>query len=155
MQQVDPANDGVADTVATHEPMTQRVVVAAPDGASARFLHLVQGADAGAAPTPATLISSGDGFVGLAVNQTAVLFSEEWAQPVSGLRYTAPASTTRHIITGLEAGAGYRVAVTPAPEGVTVTLASGGDQRADSAGVLVVAAAPAASTFLPLLAAAQ
>jgi hypothetical protein len=155
MQPVDPANDGVADTVATHEPMTQRVMVAAPDGASVRFLHLVQGADAGVTPTPATLISSGDGFVGLAVNQTAVLFREEWEQPVSGSRYTAPVGTTRHIITGMEAGAGYRVTVTPAPEGVTVTLAPGGDLRADSAGVLVVAAAPAASTFLPLLVAAQ
>ena len=43
MQMVDPANDGVADTVATYEPMTQRVMVAAPAGGTARFFTSSKG----------------------------------------------------------------------------------------------------------------
>ena len=151
MQWVDPANDGVADTVATHEPMTQRVMVQAPDGVAARFLHLVEGADSGAPPTPATVITAEGGFVGLAMNQSAVLFSHDWDQPFTQLRYTAPAGVTRHIITGLEPGAGYAATVTPAADGVAVTILPGGDARADAAGVLVLPAAPAANAFLPLV----
>ena len=151
MQLVDPANDGVADTVATHEPMTQRVMVAAPAGETARFLHLVQGADGGASPTPATLIDAADGFVGLAVNQTAVLFSEDWDQPFSQLSYTAPAGTERHIITGLPAKAGFAVTVAETAAGVAVTILPNGDTPADDAGVLVLPAGARTSSFLPLV----
>jgi hypothetical protein len=155
MQRVDPANDGVEDTVATHEPMTERVMVQAPDAAQARFLHLVEGANSGATPTPATVIAAEGGFVGLAVNQTAVLFSIDWNQPFTQLRYTAPAETTRHIITGLTPGAGYAATVTATGAGVEVTIVSGGDARADAAGVLVLPAAPGASAFLPLVTAGR
>lgn len=151
MRLVDPADDGVAETVATHEPMTQRVMVEAPAAPQARFLHLVQGANSGAAPTPATLITTDDSFVGLAVNQTAVLFAEEWDQPFVQLRYTAPVGVGQHIITGLTPGAGYTATVTTADAGVAVTLLAGGNAVADEAGVLVLPAEPRASAFLPLV----
>lgn len=151
MRLLDPANDGVAETVATHEPMTQRVMVEAPVAAQARFLHLVQGADSGAAPTPATLIMTEDGFVGLAVNQTAVLFAEDWDQPFAQLHYTAPVGVSQHIITGLTPGAGYNATVTTADAGVTVTLLAGGNAVADEAGVLALPAEPRVSAFLPLV----
>jgi hypothetical protein len=151
MTLVDPANDGVGETVATHEPMTQRVMVEAPAAPQARFLHLVQGADGGAAPTPATVITTDDGFVGLAVNQTAVLFAEDWDQPFVQLRYTAPVGVSQHIITGLTPGAGYSATVAATAAGVTVTILTGGNAVADAAGVLVLPAAGQASAFLPLV----
>jgi hypothetical protein len=151
MQTVNPANDGVTDTVAVHEPMTQRVMVEAPDGNSARFLHLVQGADGNASPTQATLIESADGFVGAAVNQTAILFAVTPGQPFSQLVYTAPAGTSQHIITGLAAGASYGVTVENTAGGVTVTVLPGGDTAADGAGVLVWPARGQSSLFLPVV----
>ncbi|RLT45449.1 MAG: hypothetical protein DWI57_00510 [Chloroflexi bacterium] len=149
MQMANPANDGVTDTVATYEPMTQRVMVEAPDGESVRFLHLVQGADGGASPTAAVLIESADGFAGAAIDQTAILFAVTPGQPFSQLVYTAPAGTTNHIITGLAAGAGYAVTATEAGGGVTVTVLPGGDVLADGAGVLVWPAHTQASLYLP------
>ncbi|MCB0135329.1 MAG: hypothetical protein KDD75_09505, partial [Caldilineaceae bacterium] len=155
MQWVDPANDGVADTVATHEPMTQRVMVEAPDAAQARFLHLVEGANSGATPTPATVIAAEGGFAGLAVNQTAVLFSIDWNQPFTQLSYTAPADVTRHIITGLTPGASYAATVTAEGADVAVSILPGGADKADAAGVLVLPAQPPQSAFLPLVTASR
>jgi hypothetical protein len=152
MQLVDPANDGVGETVATHEPMTQRVMVEAPATAQARFLHLVQGADGGATPTPATVITTENGFVGLAVNQTAVLFAEDWDQPFVQLRYTAPVGVSQHIITSLTPGVGYTATLTESGAGVAVTILPGGNAVADAAGVLVLPAGGQASAYLPLVA---
>lgn len=149
MQMVNAADDGVEGTVANFEPMTQRVMVEAPDGESVRFLHLVQGADGGASPTGAVLIESADGFAGAAVNGTAILFAATPGQPFSQLVYTAPAGTTNHIITGLAAGASYAVTVEEAGSGVTVTVLPGGDTLADAAGVLVWPARFQASLYLP------
>jgi len=151
MQMANPANDWVTDTVAVHEPMTQRVVVEAPNGESARFLHLVQGADGGASPTVGTLIETADGFVGLAVNGTAVLFTNDWDQPFAQLSYTAPAGTTQHIITGLPPSAGYAVTADETAEGVTFTLLPNGDIPSDQAGVLVFPARPQTNSYLPLV----
>lgn len=151
MQLVDSANDGVEDTVATFEPMTERIMVEAPAGASARFLHLVQGADGGASPTIGTVIETADGFVGLVVNQTAVLFAENWDQPFTSLTYTAPAGTTQHIITGLPPSAGYAVTVEETAEGVTLTLSPNGDILSDEAGVLLFPQRPQTSSYLPLI----
>ncbi|MBK8050684.1 MAG: hypothetical protein IPK16_28405 [Anaerolineales bacterium] len=153
MRLVDPAGDGVGDTVATHEPMTQRVMVQAPGGGKARFLHLVQGAGKNAAPTLAHLFETDGGFVGLVLNQTAVLFSDDWNQPFRQLSYTAPAGTDRHIITGLPAGASYAVTMTETAAGVFVSIVPGGEMRADESGVLVLPASLRINTFLPLVAA--
>ena len=87
----------------------------------------------------------------MAVNQTAVLFSADWAQPFSQLRYTAPAGVSQHIITGLEPGASYAATVTATGAGVDVTILPDGDTRADAAGVLVLPAQPALSSYLPLV----
>jgi hypothetical protein len=76
--------------------------------AQARFLHLVQGADGTPSPTPATLIETTDGFVGLAVNGTAALFAADWGQTFDQLRYTAPAGTARHIFLPLVTNGAHR-----------------------------------------------
>ena len=81
-----------------------------------------------------------------------MLFSIDWNQPFSQLRYTAPAGVTRHILTGLTPGASYAATVTATGAGVDVTLLPGGDARADAAGVLVLPAEARASAFLPMVA---
>jgi hypothetical protein len=151
MTLVDPANDGVQDTVATYEPMTQRVMVEAPATTTARFLHLVQGADTGAAPTTATVVATNDGFVGLAVDQTVVLFTEDREQAFSQLRYTAPLQTSRHIVTGLTPGGRYAATVATTSAGVEVTLLPDGDAIADASGVLILPIRSTVSSFLPLV----
>lgn len=152
MRAIDRASDQVGETVAQGEPMTDRIVLEAPDGAQARFLQVYQGADAGASPWPATLIrsSAGDPFDGAVINGTAVLFPVVFGQPFSGLSYTAPSGTTNQIITGLTPGAGYSVTITPDAGGVAVQVVPGGDQIADSAGVLAIFPGQA-NTYLPLV----
>jgi hypothetical protein len=137
--------------VATYEPMTQRVMVEAPATTTARFLHLVQGADTGAAPTTATVVATNDGFVGLAVDQTVVLFTEDREQAFSQLRYTAPLQTSRHIVTGLTPGGRYAATVATTSAGVEVTLLPDGDAIADASGVLILPIRSTASSFLPLV----
>lgn len=152
MTLVDATNDGVEDTVATFEPMTERVMVEAPVTDSARFLHLVQGANAGTTPTTAALIEADAGFTGVVVNQTAVLFAHTWNQPFNTFSYTAPAGTLQHIITGLPPSTDYTVTVTEAEAGITLTIAPNGDVPADEAGVLVWPPRPQTSSYLPLVA---
>ncbi|HRE47705.1 MAG TPA: hypothetical protein PLD47_08270 [Aggregatilineales bacterium] len=140
MHLVDSAQDNVGETVATGELMTERIVVEAPATDSARFLHVLQGADAGTAAAPAVLIRStaGSPFEGAALKDTVVLFPVAMSQPFEGVTYTAPAGTTRHLITGLTAGVGYTVTLTAAENGVTVTVAVGGTTLADGGGVLTI-----------------
>ncbi len=93
MTMADPSTDNVGETVATEEPMTQRLMVQAPAGAKARFLHVLQGADAGSAALSATAVrsSAGSAFEGVAVGGSLVLFPVEAAQSFTSLSYTAPA----------------------------------------------------------------
>ncbi|MFN3335745.1 MAG: hypothetical protein ACK47M_24865, partial [Caldilinea sp.] len=151
LQLINPAHDGVADTVAVHEPMTQRVMVEAPASTRARFLHLVQGADDGASPTTASVIHTEDGFVGLAVKQSIVLFSEDWEQPFHQLRYSALGGVNRHILTGLPANTGFSVSLETTNDEVRVTVLPGGEVRTDAAGVLVLSAGAHQDAFLPLV----
>lgn len=150
------------------EMMTRRLLVEAPGGpATVRFLHVLQGADAGVTAGPATLIesSSGTPFAGAVVNDTVVLFPVEWGAAFTGVTYSAPATVTKHLITGLIPNAGYDVTqqlvngqlqVTISPNGATVTADSGGvlvvtaqgaAGLADSAG----ATAPTERLYLPLM----
>ena len=154
MRLVDPSEDNVGETVARDEPMTHRLMVEAPDGPRADFLHLLQGADPGAPADPAELVQSGAGdpFVGAAVRRTVALFPRDAAQPFSGLSYQAPADTRLHLISGLAPGAGYTATLTPGDAGVAVSVRAGGPLQADAGGVLVLRSAPSAyQVFLPLL----
>ncbi|NCC32801.1 MAG: hypothetical protein EOM24_12385, partial [Chloroflexia bacterium] len=109
MRLVDPAEDNVGTTVATDEPMTQRIVVTAPDAASVRFLHVLEGADGGASATEATLLQSNSGtpYEGVVVGAVAVLFPVTAGQSFASLRYTVPATIQEHLITGLMPGGAY------------------------------------------------
>ncbi|MBA3368519.1 MAG: hypothetical protein H0T99_07610 [Geodermatophilaceae bacterium] len=130
-----------AGEVAVGEPMQFRLRVEAPGGPrETRFLHVLQGADAGTAADPITLVESGAGtpFVGAVVAGTAVLFPVDAGVEVGELTYAAPAGTARHLVTGLVPGGGYDVETQAANGEVTVTIRPGSAQQADDGGVLVV-----------------
>ncbi|WP_438036723.1 hypothetical protein [Sorangium sp. So ce204] len=128
---------------AAMEPTTHRLVVedqAAP--ADVRFLHVLQGADAGAAMDAATRIDSaqGSGFDGALVAGTVVLFRADLRsepRPSSGpLSYQVPRATRRHVITGLLPKGGYDVAVVSREPELAVRIMPGGRYTTDDSGVL-------------------
>jgi hypothetical protein len=127
--------------VAEQEAMRFRLRVEAPGGPqSTRFLHVLQGADAGAAANPATLIASTGGtpFEGALVDNTVTLFPVSLDTPFASLTYSVPAAVSvRHRITGLTPGAGYRITSQTAGNTIQVTiLPNGSDKNADDGGVL-------------------
>ena len=123
------------------EPMQFRLQVEALGGPrEARFLHVLQGADAGTVADPINLVESSTGppLTGVVVAGTAVLFPVDVGVEVSELIYAAPAGTTRHLVTGLVPGAGYDVETQAANGELAVTIRAGASQLADAGGVLVV-----------------
>jgi hypothetical protein len=127
------------EDVAVSEPMQFRLKVEAPGGpADVRFLHVLQGADSGVSATPATLVQSAAGdFAGAEFGEAVVLFPLNVAAPPSTVTYTVSAEVRRHVITGLEPGAGYAVEMAAAADGgAQVTISAGGDVLADAGGVL-------------------
>ena len=124
---------------ANNESMNYRLRVVAPgDPTSARFLHVLQGADAVATADPVSLVQSGAGtpFQGVLVAGSLALFPVDLATPFAGVSYSVPACTLAHRVTGLGAGAGYTITRTPAGPDVQVSIAAGGPTKADEGGVL-------------------
>jgi hypothetical protein len=123
------------------EPMQFRLRVEAPGGPrDVRFLHILQGLDAGGAADTVTLIESSGGtaFAGAVVAGTAVLFPVEIGTEVTELTYTVPAGSSRHLITGLVPDAGYDIETEDANGERAVTIRAGSAQTADAGGVLVL-----------------
>lgn len=120
------------------EPMTERVKIEVK-GKRARFLNVVQGADAGASADPAVRVS-GTGSVaydGAVVRGTLVAFPEDLGKSPDSVSFEVADTTEAFVITGLEPNAAYSAQV-GAPEGgkITVIVTAGGDRTADQAGVL-------------------
>ena len=129
----------IAGSVANFEPMGYRLEVEATGNPfSARFLHVLQGANAGQAVSAAVLVqsSSGTAYDGVAVAGNAVLFPTNLTDTFAGTTYSVPASATLHRVTGLSPGAVYTVTTQAGGLGVQVRLAAGGTKVADSGGVL-------------------
>jgi hypothetical protein len=104
-----------------------------------RFLHVLQGADAGAAMVPATYASSSSGtaFDGAVFGTMAVFFPHNAGVTVASTTFTLPSSVTTLVVTGLKPGASYGLTTTTTATGLSVTLnPSGTGYVADSAGVL-------------------
>jgi hypothetical protein len=116
--------------------MTDRLRVDAPTGPrSARFLHMIQGADGGAAPDAAALLrgSAGTPYEGARVAGTAVLFPVDLARRVQ--RVVADVGAARRVlVTGLDPRAGYAATLSDG----RLTVRRGGDRKTDAGGVLVV-----------------
>lgn len=140
VQMVDPSTDNVGETVATFENMTERLMTEAPAGEQARFLHIYQGADAGATPTPSELLrtDSGTAFEGVVLNGFVVLFKVNLSDEFTEMSYTAPAAAGTHLVTGLDPNAGYTAEVVSDGSVVTVTIRPGGELQSDAAGVLKI-----------------
>ncbi|WP_437318389.1 hypothetical protein [Sorangium sp. So ce385] len=129
---------------AEFEPMlaTLRTEPPAPMPKDARFLHVIEGAAAGAAAQPATLVRTKQGtpYAGAAVKGTLVLFPVALG-PVSQVQLTSLPGVTRHLVTGLTPGASYDVIRKPASGGDEITIRPGsGDKatKADEGGVLAL-----------------
>ncbi len=125
---------------ANGEPMASRLQVEAPGGpADVRFLHLLQGANAGTTAREPVLIqsSSGAAFTGVALADTAVFFPVQVDASFTELVYRAPQTVQRHLITGLTPGSGYTVSQQPGADEVEMHITAGGALLADSGGVLV------------------
>ncbi|APR87240.1 Serine/threonine kinase associate protein KapC [Minicystis rosea] len=131
--------------IAEKEPGRYRLVAQDPSNpADVRFLHVLQGADANGAQSPATLVqsTSGTAFQGAVVKNMAVMFPVSKSAAFSGTTYTIPSGVTTHLVTGLTPGAAYTATTQSTSSGVQVSISAGGSTKADSAGVLVVAGSP-------------
>ena len=130
----------VITTVAEGEPCNYRLAVEDTNNpADLRFLHVLQGADAGATADPAAYVQSsgGNAFEGVAVRGVEVLFPvNELSNNFTGLSYTAPAGVTNHYVAGLAPNAEYSVTVRTNAGQLQVTVAPGTQLRADNAGLL-------------------
>jgi hypothetical protein len=128
-------------TPANQETMLYRLLVEPPGGpASVRFLHVLQGADAGVGADAITLVESTGGtpFVGAVVRNTVTLFPVDLGPPFTGMTYSVPDGVTVHRITGLTPGGLYDLTVgDPAGGQVQLTVSPGTTIRADDGGVLV------------------
>lgn len=130
------SNEPLIDaTAATDDPMKVRLRVDAPGNPqSVRFLHLLQGANAGAKAAAATLVRSVDNhFEGASVGDAVILFPVNREPVATTLQYTAPAGVTKHFVTGLQPNTGYTVQV----QNGQVQIAEGGSTQTDAGGVLV------------------
>ena len=121
---------------AEYEKMTRRLKVDAPGGpASARFLHVLQGADTGVAVAPAQLVTStaGTPYQGAAVGSVVAMFPVNSTATFTGVTYPVPNGVTTHYVTGLAPGGRYDAVLSGGS--MTITPSATG-LYADSGGVL-------------------
>ncbi|MEX2543058.1 MAG: hypothetical protein WD314_14725 [Trueperaceae bacterium] len=124
---------------ANNEPMNYRLRVEAPGGPQeANFLHVLQGADAGAVADAVELVQSesGTSFTGAVFGETVVLFPVDLDESFDRLSYLVPAGTVRHLITGLTPGAAFEVSSEATAQGLRVIVQPGAGSSADDGGVL-------------------
>ncbi|MBI5424193.1 MAG: hypothetical protein HZA32_08890 [Opitutae bacterium] len=119
----------------------------------ARFLHVLQGTDAGVATPDATQLiqsTAGAAYEGAVVGPSAILFKKNLTDTVATLTYVAPAAVTQHYITGLTPFAGYAVAQLATADGTSVTLTAdaAATLHADGGGVLTLGVAALPSVAL-------
>ena len=124
-------------SVADLEPTQYILQVQDPaNPADTRFLHVLQGADAGTAMAPAAYLqnTAGTAFDGAQFATVAVYFPVSSTSPFARTTLTAPAGVHTVLVTGLTPGAGYSATVSQN----IITIAPGGGSTTDAAGVLVV-----------------
>jgi hypothetical protein len=127
--------------LAAGEPSRSKLVVEDPTRPrDVRFLHVLEGADPGVAPSTTTLVRShaGTPFEGAAVSRFAAVFPVRLDVPFSKVVYRVPASTTAQLIGGLRPGASYEVRVEPVGDELEVTVQPGTTHRADDAGLIAL-----------------
>jgi hypothetical protein len=130
-----------SDGKAEGESMTSRLVIEDPaKPADVRFLHVLQGADAGVVRTKPTLLNStaGMAFEGATVKSFVALFPHVPIGPgtFTSLTYVVKAGIATHFIAGLEPNMTYNVTKTAVATGVQFTITAGSQLMTDKAGVL-------------------
>ena len=128
-------------TVAEGEPCNFRLALEDTNHpADTRFLHVLQGADAGVAPDATTYLqsSAGNAFEGVAVRGADVLFPVNLlSNNFTGMSFLVPAGATNHYIAGLSPNARYDVTLASHAGQWQVTVTPGTQLTADNAGLLV------------------
>ena len=144
---VEPAeklDDDRGKQPAVLDPIKFRLRVEAPGSPkTVRWLHLIQGADGSARADDASLINAtgSTAYQGVTFNSTVVMFPVDIGT-LKDMTFAAPGSTKAHLITGLKPNAGYSVTTKKSGADVTITVTSGGDQKADGGGVLTIGKLP-------------
>ena len=101
-----------------------------------RFLHVLEGADAGAAMVPATYAQStgGTAFDGAVFGGTAVWFPVSAGNAATAATLPAPAGVRTAMVTGLVPNGSYSVSIAAG----AIAIGAGTGYTADAAGVLRV-----------------
>lgn len=134
------AVDKLADAdAADGEPMKRRVRAEAPTrGLDARFLHVVQGMDAGAA-VDAVERTESRGTVatdGVVLRGTSYIFVRALGPAPRDLSFAAPSGTAHHVVTGLAPGGRYDTTVSGDAGKTLVRVQVGTARQADAGGTL-------------------
>ncbi len=100
-----------------------------------RFLHVLQGANAGVAMATATYVQSSNGtaFDGAVFGNSALYFPQSASTVFTGATFAAPAGVHQMLIAGLKPNTGYGVVIQN--QSVTVS-ATGATNTTDAAGLL-------------------
>jgi hypothetical protein len=136
------AGDGAVNLnpIADLEPTRYIFTVEDPTlPADTRFLHVLQGADLGAAMAPATYLQSASGaaFDGAVFAGAAVYFPVSGNGSFTGTTLPDPAGVHTMLVTGLAPNGTYTVSVQPGVNGAVVSITPGSNgSTADGAGVL-------------------
>ncbi len=136
---VTPLADEASSPPAHYENMRYRLMVEPSNPVSeTRFLHVLQGADAGTMPLATTLFEStgGTAYQGVIVGDTALLFPVDSTTAFDSVTYSANAA--RHLITGLIPNAAYDVAMTGTGASLQITITPGSTYVADMGGTVLI-----------------
>jgi len=127
--------------VADLEPTRFVYTVGDPNNAAdTRFLHVLQGADAGAPMAPAQYLQSTGGttFDGAAFSTAAVFFPVSANGSFAGTNLSVPTGIHSVMVTGLAPNGAYSVSIAPSGSDNVITIQPGAGITADKAGVLQV-----------------
>jgi hypothetical protein len=127
--------------MAAGEPSRSKLKVEDPASPrNVRFLHVLQGADAGATPLPVSLVqsSSGTPFAGAAAGPFAAVFPVDLATPFARVTFAVPAAVTSQVVGGLQPGARYDVSLKTSGSRTEVTVTPGATYLADEGGVIAL-----------------
>lgn len=131
---------GNLSPIAQMEPTRYILTVEDPNRpAVTRFLHVLQGADAGTGMVAATYLQStqGTAFDGAVFGNSAVFFPTQANASVTTTNFLVPSSVHTLLLTGLNPGSGYGLSVQSGSNGTQIVLTPGGTgATADSAGLL-------------------
>ncbi len=130
------------------EDMRSRMFTEAPGAPQeTRFLHVVEGANAGvASATASQLVTSSDGaFEGAVTGDTLVLFRKDLASSGQSFAFAAPAGVAKFYLTGLAPSSGYNVS---GVAGGTITVSPGSQAFSDDGGVLVFGASASSTVAI-------